>query len=168
MLKIVESFVAFPQFFKKYINLPARGIVFLVSLKSVFTNGWTHLWSLKFKRSGVFGFRLMLDGGVTWGLWFQFTSSSARIKFSLATPWHKHFILLWLVPPSLWTGIGVLLKGWLTRPIMIRMFAQCEFGVFLQELFCFPFWFYSFVNLLLKLFPKKDLLILPKTRSSFL
>ena len=39
MLRIVEFFVTFSQFFKKYFNLPARGKVALVSLKSVFANG---------------------------------------------------------------------------------------------------------------------------------
>ena len=36
---IVESFVTFSMFFKKYFNLPARGKVSLVSLKSAFKNG---------------------------------------------------------------------------------------------------------------------------------
>ena len=36
---IVESFVTFSMFFKKYFNLHARGKVSLVSLKSPFKNG---------------------------------------------------------------------------------------------------------------------------------
>ena len=87
----------FPVF---YFYLLARGKFSLVSLESVFTNGWTFWWSNKFKRSGVFGFRFMLDGGVTWGLWFQFTSFSSGIKLSLTISCHIPLILVGLMPLS--------------------------------------------------------------------
>ena len=148
VLRIVELFFfSFSQFFKKYLNLPSRVKVSPASLKIIFT----------MSDGGV---RLMLDGGVSLGLWFQFTSSSLVTKFYWIISWHEPLILVWLVPPSQWTRMGALSKGRPTGSIMISTFGWCSFGIFLQGLFCFLFWFYSFVNLLLKIFLKKDLLFL--------
>ena len=110
----------------------------------------------------------MVDVGVTWGFWFQFTPFSPKIEFPLALSWHEPLILVWLMLPSWCTGMGALSKGQLTGSIKIRTFSRCGFDIFLQELFCFLYWFYSFINLRLKSFPKKDRLFFFKTMSSLL
>ena len=107
----------------------------------------------------------MLYVGVTWGFWFQFTSSFPGIKFYLAIYWHKPLILAWLMPLSQWSGMGALSKRRLTGSIMIRTFSRCEFGILLQELFCFLLWFYSFIYFLLEPFTKMNLLFILKTMS---
>ena len=122
-------------------------------MKSVLANSWTFSQWLKFESSGVFDLKFMLNGYVTMeGVILIYLVLPKNIIFS-------GHLLARIVDfdisdtPFQWTRIDALTKG-LSRFIVISRFVVWLWWCILQELTCFIFRFYCFVNLLFELFPE--------------